>query len=76
MMAYDAFTVWAEAARRANSLDVAAMRAVLRNRAKPFDVLTGTLTFADDQSARRPVFVGRITRGKIERLSAHEPAAN
>jgi ABC-type branched-subunit amino acid transport system substrate-binding protein len=74
MMAYDAISVWVEAARRAKSLDVGTMRTELRNRAKPFDVLTGTLTFADDQSARRPVFVGRITNGMIERKSVHEPA--
>lgn len=75
-LAYDAISIWVEAARRANKLDSAALRGELRNRAKPFDVLTGTLTFADDQTARRPVFVGRIAGGKIERLLVREAAGN
>lgn len=62
---YDALTIWAEAARRANSLEAAAIRAELLKRETPFDSLTGPLVFADDHTARRPIFVGRIADGRL-----------
>jgi ABC-type branched-subunit amino acid transport system substrate-binding protein len=64
-LAYDSLRIWAEAARRANSLEAAAIRDQLLKRENPFDSLTGSLTFADDHTARRPIFVGRIADGRL-----------
>jgi ABC-type branched-subunit amino acid transport system substrate-binding protein len=65
VLTYDALTIWAEAARRANSLEAAAIRDELLKRETPFDSLTGPLTFANDHTARRPIFVGRIAEGRL-----------
>jgi ABC-type branched-subunit amino acid transport system substrate-binding protein len=65
VLAHDALSVWAEAARRANSLDAGPVREQLLKRDPPFDVLTGTLTFADDHTAVRPAFVGRVSGGRL-----------
>jgi branched-chain amino acid transport system substrate-binding protein len=73
VLAHDAFTVWAEAVRRANSLEAGPMREQLLKRDKPFDALTGPLTFADDHTARRPVFVGRVAEGGLKDVKAYEP---
>jgi ABC-type branched-subunit amino acid transport system substrate-binding protein len=69
-LAYDAFHVWAEAVRRANSLDAGPLREHLLNRNNPFDTVTGPITFADDQTARRKVFVGRLLDGKLTNLTS------
>jgi branched-chain amino acid transport system substrate-binding protein len=73
ILAHDAFTVWVEAVRRANNLDAGPLRDQLLKREKPFDTLTGPLTFADDHTARRPVFVGRVSDGTLKDVKAYEP---
>ena len=72
VLAHDAFSVWVEAVRRANTLDVGPVREHLVKRDKPFDTLTGPLTFADDHTARRPVFVGTVAGGKLTAIKAFE----
>jgi len=64
-LTYDSLTIWLEAARRANSLEAAAIRNELLKRETPFEVLTGTLSFADDHTARRPIYVGRVADGRL-----------
>jgi ABC-type branched-subunit amino acid transport system substrate-binding protein len=73
VLAHDAFTVWVEAARRANNIEAGAMRDELLKRDKPFDGLTGPLTFAADHTARRPVFVGRVAEGVLRDVKGFEP---
>jgi ABC-type branched-subunit amino acid transport system substrate-binding protein len=74
VLTYDAITVWAEAAHRNDELDAAAIRDQLLKRETPFEVLTGTLLFADDHTARRPVFVGRVAGGKLVDIKTYEPS--
>lgn len=76
VLAYDALTIWAEAARRANGTDPAAVRGELLKREQPFDGLTGPLAFAADHTARRPAFVCRVTGGALELVRRYdaEPA--
>jgi ABC-type branched-subunit amino acid transport system substrate-binding protein len=64
-LTHDALMIWTEAARRANSLEAAAIRNELLKPETPFDSLTGPLLFADDHSARRPIFIGRVTEGRL-----------
>lgn len=68
VLAHDALSIWVEAARRANSLDANPIREQLLKHEQPFDILTGTLTFADDHTAQRPAFVGRISGGRLAEL--------
>jgi ABC-type branched-subunit amino acid transport system substrate-binding protein len=68
VLAHDALAVWVEAARRADSLDANPIREQLLKREQPFDVLTGPLTFADDHTAQRPAFVGRVSGGRLAEL--------
>jgi ABC-type branched-subunit amino acid transport system substrate-binding protein len=72
ILAHDAFSVWIEAVRRANTLELGPVRDQLRNRDRPFDTLTGPLTFADDHTARRPVFVGTVAGGKLADIRAFD----
>ncbi|HKB02961.1 MAG TPA: ABC transporter substrate-binding protein [Gemmataceae bacterium] len=65
VLAHDALSVWVEAARRADSLDAGPIREQLLKREQPYEILTGTLTFADDHTAQRPGFVGRIAGGRL-----------
>jgi hypothetical protein len=65
VLAHDALSVWVEAARRANALDAGSIREQFLKRDQPYDVLTGTLTFADDHTAQRPAFVGRVSGGRL-----------
>ena len=74
ILAHDAFTIWVEAVRRANTLDVGPVREQLLKRDKPFDTLTGPLVFTDDHTARRPVFVGTVSGGKLTGVRAYEAA--
>jgi ABC-type branched-subunit amino acid transport system substrate-binding protein len=74
VLAHDALTVWVEAARRANSLDIEPIRQQALKRDEPFDSLTGPLTFADDHTARRPVFVGRVVDGTLKDVRPYDPA--
>jgi ABC-type branched-subunit amino acid transport system substrate-binding protein len=73
VLAHDALSIWADAARRANSLDAAAIRSELLKRDRPFDSLTGPLTFADDRTARRPIFVGPIVGGRFNEVVENSP---
>lgn len=73
VLAYDALIVWVEAARRANGTDPAALRGELLKREQPFDTLTGPLTFADDHTARRPVFVCRVAGGAPDLVRRYDP---
>jgi ABC-type branched-subunit amino acid transport system substrate-binding protein len=72
VLTHDSLRVWVEAARRADSLDAAAIRGELLKRETPFEVLTGSLTFADDHTARRPIFVGRVAGGKLADVKSYE----
>ena len=65
MLAHDALSIWIEAARRAYGYDTSAIRDELRKTDKPFDSLAGPLTFANDQTAQRPVFVWQIVGGQL-----------
>jgi ABC-type branched-subunit amino acid transport system substrate-binding protein len=71
-LAYDALTLWAQVGRRANGFDPAAVRTELLNRETPFESLSGPLTFADDHTARRKVFVTRKEDGR-RTTEAHDP---
>jgi ABC-type branched-subunit amino acid transport system substrate-binding protein len=71
-LAYDALTLWAEVGRRANGFDPAAVRAELLKRETPFESLSGPLTFADDHTARRKVFVTRTKDGR-RTTEAYDP---
>ncbi len=71
--AYDAFTLWAEVARRADGYDAPAIRNELVKQETPFQLLSGPLVFADDHTARRTVFVARIVGGTLKPESSHEP---
>jgi len=73
VLAHDAFTVWVEAVRRANSLDAGPMRDQILKRDKPFDSLTGPLVFADDHTARRPLFVGTVAGGILKDVRTFDP---
>jgi ABC-type branched-subunit amino acid transport system substrate-binding protein len=72
VLAHDAFSAWVEAVRRANSLDGGPVRDQFRKRETPFDALTGPLTFADDHTARRPVFVGRVADGTLKDVKSYD----
>jgi len=79
VLVHDALTVWVEAVRRwadgarhADRFDAAEIRTQFLKRDKPFDVLTGTLIFADDHTTRRPVFVARIAAGKLGDIKTYE----
>jgi hypothetical protein len=72
-LAYDAFTLWAEIARRADGYDPAAVRIEFLKRDTPFESLSGPLVFADDHTARRKVFVARIKGGTLKTEAVHEP---
>src|SRR5262245_13095172 len=72
-LAYDALTIVVEAARRAGGLDAKSVRDELLKRDPPFEVLTGTLTFADDHTARRPAFVAQVQNGKLGPATRHDP---
>ena len=73
VLAHDAFAIWVEAVRRANTLDVGPVREQLLKRDQPFDALTGPLKFADDHTARRPIFVGTIAGGTLKDVRAFDP---
>jgi ABC-type branched-subunit amino acid transport system substrate-binding protein len=73
VLAHDALTVWVEAVRRAGGFDTKAVRDELLKRETPFEVLTGTLTFADDHTARRPAFVAQVQNGKLGPATRHDP---
>jgi hypothetical protein len=75
-LAYDAFTLWAEVAHRADGYDPPAIRTELLKRDKPFESLSGPLVFADDHTARRKVFVARIKDGVLKTEAAHEPESS
>src|SRR5262249_23960565 len=74
VLAHDALTVWVEAARRANSLDIEPLREQMLKREQPFESLTGPLIFADDHTARRPIFVGRVADSVLKDVRPYDPA--
>jgi ABC-type branched-subunit amino acid transport system substrate-binding protein len=74
ILAHDALTVWVEAARRANSLEIELLREQMLKRDQPFESLTGPLMFADDHTARRPIFVGRVVDGILKDVRPYDPA--
>ena len=65
ILAHDAFSIWVEAIRRASTLEIGPLREQLVKREKPFEALTGPLTFADDHTARRSVFVAIVAKGTL-----------
>jgi ABC-type branched-subunit amino acid transport system substrate-binding protein len=66
VLAYDALSVWVEAARRADSLEAADIRSQLQKQDPPFEVLAGSITFAEDHTARRPAVVARVRGGALQ----------
>jgi ABC-type branched-subunit amino acid transport system substrate-binding protein len=74
VLAHDAFTAWVEAVRRANNLDAGPVREQLLKREQSYDALTGPLMFADDHTARRPVFAGRVADGTLKDVKPYDPA--
>jgi ABC-type branched-subunit amino acid transport system substrate-binding protein len=73
LLAYDAFSIWVQAARRADSLEVDAIRNELLKREEPFASVTGLVRFADDHTARRRIYVHRVENGKLQPVSVLEP---
>ena len=72
-LAYDAVTLWAEIARRADGYEAQAIRTELLKRDVPFESLSGPVVFADDHTARRKVFIARVKDGVLKTESSHEP---
>jgi hypothetical protein len=72
-LAHDAFSIWVEAARRAGNVEVDALRSEFVKRDQPFETMTGPLVFADDHSARRPVYVSRVKNRELVFVAAHGP---
>lgn len=68
LLAHDALSIWVEAAKRSGGYEADGMRNEFLKREKPFDSLTGPLTFADDHTARRPIFVGQIKNGQLAEI--------
>jgi ABC-type branched-subunit amino acid transport system substrate-binding protein len=75
LLTYDAFSIWVQAARRADSREVEVIRNELLKREEPFESVTGPLRFADDHTARRLVHVRRIENGKLVPVGVHGPEA-
>ena len=69
-LAYDAIQIVAEAMRRANSADAEKIREELMKADASFGVLTGALTFAKDQSAKRRVYIVQLGREGMTKLVA------
>jgi branched-chain amino acid transport system substrate-binding protein len=72
-LAHDAVNIWAEAARRANSTEPEKVREQLSKKDAEFEVLTGKLSFVEDHSPRRPVFVVRLTPEKPHLERRYDP---
>jgi branched-chain amino acid transport system substrate-binding protein len=72
-LAYDALTVWAEAARRAGSPQPDRVREQLAKGDATFPVLTGTLSYGPGQVPHRPAFVVRQTAEGTKFQARYEP---
>ena len=71
--AYDALCLVADAARRAGSVDPAAIRDALAA-TEGYPGVTGAITFKGSRDPRKPMVVLRITPQKIEFVKQVEPA--
>jgi branched-chain amino acid transport system substrate-binding protein len=72
-LAHDAVVVWTEAVRRANSLETDKIRQQLTKKDASFGVLTGQLSYAADQSPRRPLFIVRYAGLESSLVIRYEP---
>jgi len=72
-LAHDAVGVWAEAARRSNSLQADKIREQLMKNDATFNVLTGQLSFAANHSPRRAIFLIKTEGNQMPKLLAREP---
>lgn len=71
--AYDALCLVADAARRAGSVDPAAIRDALAE-TDGYPGVTGTITFKGSRDPRKPMVVLRITPERVEFVKQVEPA--
>jgi branched-chain amino acid transport system substrate-binding protein len=72
-LAHDGVAVWTEAVRRANSLETDKIRQQLTKKDSTFAVLTGQLSYAADQSPRRPLFIVRFGGLESSLVIRYEP---
>jgi branched-chain amino acid transport system substrate-binding protein len=72
-LAFDAFNIWAEAARRAHSTDADKLREQLTKSDASFAVVTGTLAFGPNQTPKRAVFIVRVEGGQTTKMARFEP---
>ena len=72
-LAHDAILVWAEAARRANSLQADKIREQFLKANATFPVLTGSLSFGPSQTPRRATLMIRIGSNRISLIGRYEP---
>jgi branched-chain amino acid transport system substrate-binding protein len=76
LLAYDGIRVLVQAMRKGKSLRPADVGAGLADfLTDPFDSLSGRILFAKDHSARRPLVIVRLERGKMQALQRFEPGA-
>jgi branched-chain amino acid transport system substrate-binding protein len=75
-LAYDSIQIVAELLRRAQSVVPEKVRAEFaKPDVQPFQSLMGPLSFDRNHSARRPLFIGRLTAGRVADPTKYEPLA-
>jgi branched-chain amino acid transport system substrate-binding protein len=72
-LAYDAYQVLLQGCRKAGEASPAKIREELRKKDATVEVLTGTLSYTMEQTARRPVFVVQIQKGTEKLVKRYEP---
>lgn len=72
-LAHDALSLFLQACREAPEVSTAKLREHLRKKDATFNTLTGSLRFAADGTARRPVFVVQIVKEGFKTLTWYEP---
>src|SRR5262245_38585746 len=76
VLVHDAYQVLVQACKRASDATGPKVREEFKKKDASFDVLSGKLTFAPDQSARRPVYVVQLGKDGLKRLQRNEPVAD
>jgi ABC-type branched-subunit amino acid transport system substrate-binding protein len=75
-LAYDGVRLLLEAARRVGVPTPSQVRTEVAGfMSAGFDSLTGTLTFDQNHSARRPLYVGRLQDGQLKVIKRYDPDA-
>lgn len=72
VQAYDAARMLFDACRRAKAFQGPKIRDELAQLGT-FESLTGTLSFDKEQAVRRPVYIVRMTKGRLELIRSFEP---